>query len=67
MMVVMLVNIHNMYTVPMYYLYVLSIMETYIPFVTIIINDWYYIVFIITTTLAPNDKVDWQLSCDFHA
>ena len=67
MMVVMLVNIHNMYTVPMYYLYVLSIMETYIPFVTIIINDWYYIVFIITTTLAPNDKVDWQLSCNFHA
>ena len=67
MMVVMLVNIHNMYTVPMYYLYVLSIIETYIPFVTIIINDWYYIVFIITTTLAPNDKVDWQLSCDFHA
>ena len=67
MMVVMPVNIHNMYTVPMYYLYVLSIIETYIPFVTIIINDWYYIVFVITTTLAPNDKVDWQLSCDFHA
>ena len=42
-MVVMMVNIHNMYTVTMYYIpiYVLSMIETYIPFVPIIINEWY--------------------------